>query len=116
MPFEFRLPDIGEGLTEAEIVEWLVAEGDTVAANQSVVEVETAKTTVEIPSPHAGTVTHLIGAPGDTIEVGEILFVLDGDAKARGLDAGKLLSEIKAVGYDGFVDLAATHERTQSWL
>ncbi len=84
MPFEFRLPDIGEGLTEAEIVEWLVAEGDTVAANQSVVEVETAKTTVEIPSPHAGTVTHLIGAPGDTIEVGEILFVLDGDTAATG--------------------------------
>ena len=80
MPFEFRLPDIGEGLTEAEIVEWLVAEGDTVAANQSVVEVETAKTTVEIPSPHAGTVTHLIGAPGDTIEVGHVLFILDGDA------------------------------------
>ena len=51
----FLLPDLGEGLTEAEIVRWLVAEGDAVAVDQAVVEVETAKSIVEVPSPYAGT-------------------------------------------------------------
>lgn len=77
MQREFRMPDIGEGLTEAEIVMWLVSEGDTVASGQPVVEVETAKTTVEIPSPHTGTILRLLGAPGDTVDVGDVLFVVD---------------------------------------
>jgi pyruvate dehydrogenase E2 component (dihydrolipoamide acetyltransferase) len=77
MHHEFRMPDIGEGLTEAEIVTWLVSEGDTVASGQPVVEVETAKTTVEIPAPYAGAILSLIGDPGDTVNVGDILFVVD---------------------------------------
>ncbi len=76
MPHEFRLPDIGEGLTEAEIVQWFVSEGDTIEVDAPVIEIETAKTSVEITAPHAGTVLALGGAPGDTINVGEILFVV----------------------------------------
>ncbi|MGB3481850.1 MAG: dihydrolipoamide acetyltransferase family protein [Mycobacterium sp.] len=67
---QFALPDVGEGLTEAEIVRWLVKVGDTVAVNDTLVEVETAKSLVELPSPHAGVITALHGAEGDTVEVG----------------------------------------------
>jgi len=76
MPHEFRLPDIGEGLTEAEIVAWLVREGDEVGLDQPIVEVETAKTTVEIAAPLAGTILELLAAPGDTVAVGAVLFVI----------------------------------------
>ncbi|MGI9665896.1 MAG: dihydrolipoamide acetyltransferase family protein [Acidimicrobiia bacterium] len=82
MVLEFRLPDIGEGLTEAEIVEWLVNVGDRVEANQPVVEVETAKTTVEIPSPQTGVIRRIEGAPGDTVAVGDVLFVVADTADA----------------------------------
>ena len=67
---EFKLPDPGEGLTEAELVTWHVAVGDTVKVNDIVVEVETAKSLVELPVPFAGTVTSLHAAEGDTVEVG----------------------------------------------
>jgi pyruvate dehydrogenase E2 component (dihydrolipoamide acetyltransferase) len=79
---EFRLPDIGEGLTEAEIVRWLVPEGERVEADQPVVEVETDKAVVEIPSPYAGTVLRHGGAEGETIAVGAVLVVIgeEGDA------------------------------------
>ncbi|MHC9043672.1 dihydrolipoamide acetyltransferase family protein [Microbacterium saperdae] len=66
----FRLPDLGEGLTEAGLVQWLVAVGDTIATDQPIAEVETAKSVVELPSPFAGVVTALHGAAGDTIDVG----------------------------------------------
>jgi 2-oxoisovalerate dehydrogenase E2 component (dihydrolipoyl transacylase) len=67
---DFRLPDLGEGLTEAEIVRWLVAVGDSVLVDQPVVEVETAKATVEVPCPFAGTVTATHGQAGDSVAVG----------------------------------------------
>ncbi|HWJ66118.1 MAG TPA: dihydrolipoamide acetyltransferase family protein [Nocardioides sp.] len=67
---EFRLPDVGEGLTEAEIVAWRVKEGDVVAVNDVVVEIETAKSIVELPSPYAGHVIALLVAEGQTVEVG----------------------------------------------
>ena len=67
---QFRLPDPGEGLTEAEIVTWRVAKGDTVKVNDIVVEVETAKSLVELPVPFAGLVTELHVNEGDTVEVG----------------------------------------------
>lgn len=76
MPRDFKLPDIGEGLTEAEIVRWLVAEGETVDSDQPLVEVETDKAVVEIPSPYAGVVLRHGGAEGDVIEVGEVLVVI----------------------------------------
>jgi pyruvate dehydrogenase E2 component (dihydrolipoamide acetyltransferase) len=73
----FRLPDLGEGLTEAEIVHWLVAVGDEVALDQSIVEVETAKSLVEVPSPYAGRVATLHGAAGETVAVGSPLITID---------------------------------------
>jgi 2-oxoisovalerate dehydrogenase E2 component (dihydrolipoyl transacylase) len=70
---EFRLPDLGEGLEDAEIVEWSVAVGDTVALNQTVCVVETAKATVDLPSPFAGRVVEKIGEPGETVPVGAVI-------------------------------------------
>jgi pyruvate dehydrogenase E2 component (dihydrolipoamide acetyltransferase) len=67
---EYTMPDVGEGLTEAEIVDWKVAPGDTVALNQVLVEIETAKSLVELPSPYAGTVSELLFVEGSTVEVG----------------------------------------------
>jgi pyruvate dehydrogenase E2 component (dihydrolipoamide acetyltransferase) len=81
---DFLLPDLGEGLTEAEILHWLVAVGDTVALNQPIVEVETAKAAVEIPSPYAGVVTALHHGEGDTVDVGLPLISFDVDTAAAG--------------------------------
>ncbi len=73
----FLLPDLGEGLTEAEIVAWHVQAGDTVTVDQGIVEVETAKAVVEVPVPFAGRVTELHGQPGDVVIVGEPLVTVD---------------------------------------
>lgn len=70
---QFRLPDLGEGLTECDIIRWLVKPGDVVRVNQPIVEVETAKAAVEVPSPYAGTIVTLHYAAGDTAEVGSPL-------------------------------------------
>ena len=85
----FLLPDLGEGLTEAVIVKWLVSVGDTVATDQAIAEVETAKSIVELPTPFAGTVLALHGAEGDAIDTGApVIEVGDGtdtaDADAAG--------------------------------
>ena len=74
---EFKLPDPGEGLTEAEIVTWNVKVGDTVKVNDIVVEIETAKSLVELPVPFAGTVTALLVGEGDTVEVGTPIIAVD---------------------------------------
>ncbi|MFD6137633.1 dihydrolipoamide acetyltransferase family protein [Isoptericola sp. NPDC060257] len=76
----FPLPDVGEGLTEAEIVEWKVAVGDTVAVNQVFVEIESAKSLVELPSPWAGTVTALLAEEGTTVDVGTAIIEISTDA------------------------------------
>jgi 2-oxoisovalerate dehydrogenase E2 component (dihydrolipoyl transacylase) len=76
---EFKLPDVGEGLTEAEIVTWKVKEGDTVAINDIVVEIETAKSLVELPSPFAGVVQRLMVPEGETVPVGTPIIAI-GDA------------------------------------
>lgn len=78
----FPLPDVGEGLTEAEIVEWRVAVGDVVTINQVLVEIETAKSLVELPSPFAGTVTELRAAVGDTVEVGTGIIAIASEVEA----------------------------------
>lgn len=75
MSFEFRLPDIGEGVMEGEIVEWLVAAGDSVQADQPIVSVLTDKATVEIAAPQNGTLQEIRGAAGDVINVGDILAI-----------------------------------------
>lgn len=74
---EFRLPDLGEGLAEAEVVQWLVAPGDTVALNQTLAEVETAKAVVELPSPYEGVVSTLHAEAGETVAVGSPLIAFD---------------------------------------
>jgi pyruvate/2-oxoglutarate dehydrogenase complex dihydrolipoamide acyltransferase (E2) component len=74
--YEFRLPDLGEGLTEAEIARWLVSEGEAVHEDQPLVEVQTDKTTVEIPSPRGGTVLKILVAEGDVAPVGAVLVVI----------------------------------------
>ena len=79
MPYEFKLPDLGEGLTEGEVARWLVSEGDEIAEDQPLVEIQTDKTTVEIPSPAAGKVTSILVAEGDVVPVGTVLVVIGGD-------------------------------------
>jgi len=76
---QFPLPDAGEGLTEAEIVEWHVAVGDTVEVNQTIVEIETAKSLVDLPCPWAGVVTRLLVEPGTTVDVGTPIIEIDTD-------------------------------------
>src|SRR5215813_11613369 len=78
MAYEFKLPDLGEGLTEGEVARWLVSEGDEVAEDAPLVEVQTDKTTVEIPSPAAGTVTRILVGEGEVVPVGTVLVVIGG--------------------------------------
>src|SRR4051795_7789968 len=98
---EFKLPDVGEGLTEGEILQWLGAVGDTVTVNQPLCEVETAKAAVELPSPFAGTVAELKFEAGTTVDVGTPIITIDtrgepapapapttGDEPAAGLIGG----------------------------
>ncbi|WP_239331032.1 dihydrolipoamide acetyltransferase family protein [Frankia sp. CiP3] len=89
MPREqFRLPDLGEGLPDAEIVRWLVAVGEPVTINQPIVEVETAKALVEVPSPLTGVLVVRHAEPGDTVEVGRPLITVDTDATAAAASLG----------------------------
>jgi len=76
---KFNLPDAGEGLTEAEIVQWHVAVGDAVTVNQTIVEIETAKSLVELPSPYTGVVSEILAPEGTTVEVGVPIIVVDTD-------------------------------------
>src|SRR5206468_1001792 len=76
MAFEFKMPDIGEGLHEGEIVKWHVKAGDDVRENQPLVDVLTDKATVEIPSPKSGKVLKLLAAPGEKVLVGQTLIVI----------------------------------------
>jgi pyruvate dehydrogenase E2 component (dihydrolipoamide acetyltransferase) len=80
MAYEFKLPDLGEGLTEGEIARWLVSEGQEIAEDDPLVEIQTDKTTVEIPSPAAGTVTSILVAEGKVVPVGTVLVVIGGEA------------------------------------
>jgi 2-oxoisovalerate dehydrogenase E2 component (dihydrolipoyl transacylase) len=84
---QFKLPDLGEGLTEGEILQWMVAPGDTVTLNQPIVEVETAKAAVEVPSPFAGVVLEIHHAAGDTVDVGSPIITFDTDPSAGPLEA-----------------------------
>jgi len=82
--YEFKLPDLGEGLTEGEVARWLVSEGDEIDEDQPLVEIQTDKTTVEIPSPAAGKVASILVEEGKVVPVGTILVVIgDGAAPAK---------------------------------
>ena len=80
MAYEFKLPDLGEGLTEGEVARWLVSEGDEIAEDQPLVEIQTDKTTVEIPSPAAGKVASILVEEGKVVPVGTVLVVIGDDA------------------------------------
>ena len=123
---EFRLPDLGEGLTESEILSWKVAVGDTVALNQVIAEVETAKAVVELPSPFAGVVAALHEQPGTVVEVGKpiVSFEVDdagssngGKAADGGAESAAPASETPAkrepnlVGYGAVVEHAGRPTR-----
>lgn len=92
MSRQFTLPDLGEGLEEAEIVTWLVNEGDHVVANQPLVSVETDKAVVEIPSPWSGTIARRFGAKGDLVKVGSALVEFSEGTEA---DAGTIVGEVE---------------------
>jgi pyruvate/2-oxoglutarate dehydrogenase complex dihydrolipoamide acyltransferase (E2) component len=80
--YEFKLPDLGEGLTEGEIARWLVEEGQEIAEDAPLVEIATDKTTVEIPSPAGGTVSRILVPEGEIVPVGTVLVVIGGDGAA----------------------------------
>jgi pyruvate dehydrogenase E2 component (dihydrolipoamide acetyltransferase) len=90
---DFKLPDLGEGLTEGEILQWLVAVGDTVTLNQPIVEVETAKAAVEVPSPYAGVVVALHHEAGTTVDVGAIIISVDTDPGAGPLPVDEVVAD-----------------------
>ncbi len=96
----FRLPDLGEGLTEAEILTWLVQPGDVVVVNQPLVEVETAKAAVEVPSPWAGRIATLACPPGETLPVGAVLVEVEtADAPTAGDEPSQPERQEVLVGY-----------------
>jgi 2-oxoisovalerate dehydrogenase E2 component (dihydrolipoyl transacylase) len=97
----FLLPDLGEGLTEAEIVAWHVTVGDEVELNQVLVEVETEKAVVELPSPYAGTVVELLAAPGETVAVGAPIVAIDAAGAAAGAAPGASDTTTAVAGADG---------------
>jgi pyruvate/2-oxoglutarate dehydrogenase complex dihydrolipoamide acyltransferase (E2) component len=80
MAYEFKLPDLGEGLTEGEVARWLVQEGQEIAEDDPLVEIQTDKTTVEVPSPAAGKVARILVAEGEVVPVGTVLVVIGEDA------------------------------------
>ena len=97
---EFRLPDVGEGLTEADIVSWHVKPGDTVEINQVIVEIETAKAAVELPSPYTGTVTALLVAEGQTVDVGAPIIAVEVPGGGAAADGGTTQGESTAQAAD----------------
>src|SRR3954467_6737579 len=116
MAYEFKLPDLGEGLTEGEIARWLVAEGEEIAEDAPLVEIQTDKTTVEIPSPAAGIVTRILVAEGDVVPVGPVLVVIGADgatapasepAVSRVQDSGRVQATplVKRIARELAVDL-----------
>ncbi len=104
----FAMPDLGEGLTEGEIVAWLVAEGDTVELNQPLVEIETAKATVEVPSPFAGVASVLHGAVGASVPVGAplVTFEVAGTAEPRTSRSAGATPPIRRLAKELGVDIA----------
>ena len=113
MAYEFKLPDLGEGLTEGEIARWLVTEGQELAEDDPLVEIATDKTTVEIPSPAAGTVTKILVGEGDVVPVGTVLVVIGGDgAEPAAAEAAEPESAVSAPAPE--VRVPVTQARVQA--
>ncbi|MFE8072442.1 dihydrolipoamide acetyltransferase family protein [Marinobacteraceae bacterium S3BR75-40.1] len=107
----FKLPDLGEGLPEAEIVEWHVKVGDTVEADEPLVSVETAKAIVEVPAPNDGVIAALFGEPGDIVHTGEPLVEFEGEAEDTGTVVGELRQSESGPRQDQFIIGAAPSSR-----
>jgi pyruvate dehydrogenase E2 component (dihydrolipoamide acetyltransferase) len=111
--YEFKLPDLGEGLTEGEVARWLVAEGDQVAEDDPLVEIQTDKTTVEIPSPAAGPVTRILVPAGEVVPVGTVLVVIGGEeapaAPSAPVDGGRIQATplVRRIAQELDVDLGS---------
>lgn len=105
MAYEFKLPDIGEGVHEGEIVQWLVKEGDFIKEDQAIVEVMTDKVTAEIPAPTSGVLKEMRGKPGEVITVGSVIAVFDekaeGEASGEKATSGKEAKEAVAEAASG---------------
>ena len=118
---KFNLPDPGEGLTEAEVTTWKVKVGDTVAVNDIVIEVETAKSLVELPIPFAGTVVELLVAEGDTVDVGAPIITVEvagADPEPAAPEAGEAeeASGPNLVGYGAKAGSTRRRARTPALL
>jgi pyruvate dehydrogenase E2 component (dihydrolipoamide acetyltransferase) len=115
MAYEFKLPDLGEGLTEGEIARWLVSEGQEIAEDDPLVEIQTDKATVEVPSPAAGTVTSILVEEGKVVPVGTVLVVIggepDGERPAgtpeKSLAKARVTPLVRKIAQELGVDLAA---------
>lgn len=108
----FKLPDLGEGLQEAEIVEWHIKAGDTVAVDQTIVSVETAKAIVDVPSPQAGKIAALFGKAGDLIHIGEPLVEFAGENDDSGTVVGKMENAGDDILQDHFI-IGSAHADTR---
>jgi pyruvate dehydrogenase E2 component (dihydrolipoamide acetyltransferase) len=107
MAYEFKLPDLGEGLTEGEIARWLVAEGDEIAEDEPLVEIQTDKTTVEIPSPAAGKIARILVAEGEVAPVGAVLVVIGDDAGEAPPPRIQATPLVRRIAQELGVDIAA---------
>jgi pyruvate dehydrogenase E2 component (dihydrolipoamide acetyltransferase) len=112
VPYEFKLPDLGEGLTEGEVARWLVEEGQEIAEDDPLVEIQTDKATVEIPSPAAGKVARILVAEGEVVPVGTVLVVIGEDGAAPAEAAAsrgrvKATPLVRKVAQELGVDLAS---------
>ena len=115
MAYEFKLPDLGEGLTEGEVARWLVAEGQEVAEDEPLVEIQTDKTTVEIPSPAAGVVSRILVEEGAVVPVGTVLVVIGADGVARaGSEAESPSAQSVTRREEGARDAARQEDRAAS--
>jgi len=94
--YEFKLPDLGEGLTEGEIARWLVSEGDEIKEDDPLVEIATDKTTVEIPSPAGGVVSQILAKEGDIVPVGTTIVVIGGDGQVQARDNSSQAQKVQA--------------------
>ncbi len=105
MPYEFRLPDLGEGIADVELRRWLVKDGDRVAEHQPLLEVETDKAVVEVPAPHAGIVAGIHRHEGDIVVVGEVLLTIAGEGEEPAIQS-------RLAGIVGVLPEAENEERT----
>ena len=121
MAYELKLPDLGEGLTEGEVARWLVSEGQEVAEDDPLVEIQTDKTTVEIPSPAAGKVTQILVEEGKVVPVGTVLVVIGGDGASELPRGSRLFSSFHTMTGDlshiyGLANLDALSAKRQRTL